>query len=849
MAARDVAALLRLAMAHMANPDKFHVVLSALVLARMAALFRPGVPHDVTALSAASYGALLGYLRKQVALGVALSDAGAAAGGGARTTEAAAVDARLLASVMHALAKLPGGGAVARELFADCLAAGAARLESFPPRPLAMFVWAAAKRGYAAPTHEPLYRRASDLSVSGVVAAWPKYEPPAPAGGGGGKPSASPFDPAECAMLLTGYATAGVRSPEPYARAAAYMQPLLPYASQSAITSAVWALTRPAADGGHILASGGAGAAPAFLAAAAQEVALRLQLRSRAWRGGAAVDGDDADGGLEDDATEQLSALARHASRDGDGDGDDVDAAGGGAGSAAGRAALQALAAAAPALRGGGSTAAAAADDSDEREDGVVADSAARRAPFSPRTLSTVLHAYAAANVRAAVLFRAAAVYLSTVSVASATDSGGTGGYRPLGSHASDAAAGRQARRGGGGRGDDGGGGDVAIVSTYDPASCAAIAWAFARSRYEDDRTPALWAGIVAAMRSRATAAARKAAVAAAAGPAPPGAPTAAPTLRANHLASVLWATARVSVAAPSLAEATLRHMAAVGVAGYSIPALAQVLWAAALQGVYDRAVWDAALTHAVDLALVRARGARGGGSGGGARGHADDPDHVVAALLRTPGEGGTAATKLQVQLHTAVLGATLEAGWTPPTQEVAAAAGVWRQAAALAAPRPSKLQADVLRVLTAAEVAPLSEFVTPAGLVVDVLVPAPVTAAGRPAWAIEVQGPTHFVRGVDAVLRNAGAAAAAAAASPAEHVHARDTLLGHAGEPGGGGGGGAALVPTLATRAKHRWLAAGGYTVVPVTWREWAEYPSTQEKCDLLASKGIPIPAAHRSY
>jgi len=79
--------------------------------------------------------------------------------------------------------------------------------------------------------------------------------------------------------------------------------------------------------------------------------------------------------------------------------------------------------------------------------------------------------------------------------------------------------------------------------------------------------------------------------------------------------------------------------------------------------------------------------------------------------------------------------------------------------------------------------------------------------------------------------------------------VHARDTLLGHAGEPSGGGGGGDALVPTLATRAKHRWLAAGGYTVVPVTWREWAEYPSTQEKCDLLASKGIPIPAAHRSY
>jgi hypothetical protein len=47
----------------------------------------------------------------------------------------------------------------------------------------------------------------------------------------------------------------------------------------------------------------------------------------------------------------------------------------------------------------------------------------------------------------------------------------------------------------------------------------------------------------------------------------------------------------------------------------------------------------------------------------------------------------------------------------------------------------------------------------------------------------------------------------------------------------------------TLAAAARLRWLAAAGLNPVVVTAEEWADNPSTDEKCALLAQKGLPIP------
>lgn len=60
---------------------------------------------------------------------------------------------------------------------------------------------------------------------------------------------------------------------------------------------------------------------------------------------------------------------------------------------------------------------------------------------------------------------------------------------------------------------------------------------------------------------------------------------------------------------------------------------------------------------------------------------------------------------------------------------------------------------------------------------------------------------------------------------------------------------GTAALVPTLSSRAKVAWLQSLGYRVVVVHWRDWAANPSTQEKMELLAQRGVPVPPHLLSY
>ena len=50
-------------------------------------------------------------------------------------------------------------------------------------------------------------------------------------------------------------------------------------------------------------------------------------------------------------------------------------------------------------------------------------------------------------------------------------------------------------------------------------------------------------------------------------------------------------------------------------------------------------------------------------------------------------------------------------------------------------------------------------------------------------------------------------------------------------------------LTPSMSTRVRASWAERAGFTVVPVNFAEWESRPSTDEKMDLLASKGIPIP------
>ena len=101
---------------------------------------------------------------------------------------------------------------------------------------------------------------------------------------------------------------------------------------------------------------------------------------------------------------------------------------------------------------------------------------------------------------------------------------------------------------------------------------------------------------------------------------------------------------------------------------------------------------------------------------------------------------------------------------------------------------------------------------------------------------AIEVDGPSHFL---------------------GQQSH-RPFFLGDSSSSGGGGGGrgigrsdhsALVAVPTLKTLAKRRWLAALGYRVVVVNWVEWAGAPSSQERAELLAGKGVPIPDKYLAY
>ena len=181
-----------------------------------------------------------------------------------------------------------------------------------------------------------------------------------------------------------------------------------------------------------------------------------------------------------------------------------------------------------------------------------------------------------------------------------------------------------------------------------------------------------------------------------------------------------------------------------------------------------------------------------------------------------------------------------------------------WKAALA-GATRSSRLHADVSRVLTAAGLQHSSEVTTPDGLVVDILlgsdelvnlVESKTVLPSQRVVIIEVQGPSHFTRGLDTAAALTSLASVMHRGAP---VLAMDALLARG--PGddsiplslGGDADAAAaaatvLVPTLRTRAKRNWLTLAGFKIFEINFAEWASRASTQEKMELLHEKGVPI-------
>jgi hypothetical protein len=105
--------------------------------------------------------------------------------------------------------------------------------------------------------------------------------------------------------------------------------------------------------------------------------------------------------------------------------------------------------------------------------------------------------------------------------------------------------------------------------------------------------------------------------------------------------------------------------------------------------------------------------------------------------------------------------------------------------------------------------------------------------------WVVEVQGPSHFIpsRLLSSPRRTSegtGILPKDLQLPPSDDtasISTNDTNK--------------SLVPSLATRAKHRLLAKEGLTTIGVNWQEWTSSPllSSEDRRYLLSTKGLPIP------
>ncbi len=726
-------------------------------------------------------------------------------------------DPRALASILHSLGRLrgalalgppgeaesarrarlaalrpPGRDAAATAAAALAHAAAAAALRDlalFPPTPLAKTAEALAALGHVEPS---LFRRVSALSASGVCAA-------APACGRGGA-----FSPRDVAALARAYAGAAVLEDGPWAALHRECLRALPTFGTAALVSVCAALcaslsgARGAAKGGG---GGGAEAQGAQAAAACalvqaqekrlfaltEELSLRLSFAAVVGGGG----GEDAAlRGLQTvaDPAQRLALMAARLGRAGE--------SGGGGGSAL--------------LR-----------------------TPERAAPVPLRPLAALLHAHAAAGSCPPVLFGLACELLAAPPPMGGSPAAGEGGDSDHG--VVDVAM-------WGGVGGAGAPPPPSRLWTLDGGSLAGVAWALARSGFSGSASAAVWAQLAAAAEGAADAASTPPAGAAGSGDdgfangahtrtraalealatavgargsavggvtvggaaRPP-----APRLRPGDRASLLWSLTTASVRAVALAARSLEHAAAAAPA-YALPAIAQLLWAAAVQGVLEDAPGAARAAGVLEYVTTAAGAAAGAavGDGGAPPAAGADPDAIAPWLLRDA-EPSSASLRASARIAKAQLFEVLIALRCGGGGEGAAAAtlalpagaeAAWAAAYRRSTPPPAEHVGDVLRVLRVAGLPHEAEAHASCGLRLDALLPLPGASV-----ALEAQGPASFSRA--------------------------------------GGGKGSAPALTLAAAARVRWIAGAGLRPVLVTAGEWADNPSTDEKCALLAAKGLPIP------
>ena len=549
---------------------------------------------------------------------------------------------------------------------------------------------------------------------------------------------------------------------------------------------------------------------------------------------------------------------------------------------------------------------------------------AAAPPPLPVALLARLLRAYATLGFNSPTLFGAAARFLGLVSASSGSDSGGSAGFRPLGTHAADritATPGVTPRRlihlPDGQNAD----GDVAVVSMSTFKDLVTFASAYARARYVDeDDTPRMWAALLASATAHVTQAAsatqsphvldvaprfpaRRNSIA--------GPRLGVYPVSPDDVAHLLHACADASIPAVALARASLEHLR-VHLRGYSVAAAARLLWAAALQGVYEPRV----AADAFEEICGRAASASSDAASAGAKSWLDDFPAELLLKHHAEGDRGLVLVPASVriaqsQLYMAWLGLSLEGGSAADAEAMAAALNAvpaalltaWRssyaRAEAVAHNHRSILHAEVSRLLAVAGIPHACEVLLPEGLSVDVTIPiehavasaAPVrplrvtadsrdrrpaapSAAGmlpaprKPVIVIEVNGPSHYAPAVQGMGGAAAADAAAALAAPlARPATAKSTMwpgdtrlapheltsLGAAADDAEAGGGGDAAVPkpvpSLRTRTRSRWLAAAGYETVTLDWAELRAHPSTEERLELLADKGVSVPRHLRSY
>jgi hypothetical protein len=388
-------------------------------------------------------------------------------------------------------------------------------------------------------------------------------------------------------------------------------------------------------------------------------------------------------------------------------------------------------------------------------------------------------------------------------------------------------------------------------LGSFSSEALTSTAFAVARAKFDEPPSQAFWAAVLSASASRLR----------------------QNQLRASEVSSILWSLTTSSFGGKDCNEFASSALQVVSQRPYSfsLPALAQTLWACSLQNVYDGAAFKTAFEHIISTSEMTSadQGRKKVHNTFGTTRR--DPDLMSSFLLdeQPPAHLSSGVTKIQSQLFTALLGLQLDSpseaekvlSIIPPT-----VVSTWRRALLKQAPKSSRFQSDVSRILSLSGVPHVQEHATVAGLICDILLgtPSSHTSSGfstspqRSQTVIEVQGPTHFIRGeevsnalakdfsgaltlkADAVLKARRRTSSAAVTAAAEDPLSRILF-------GGLGSGSTAmeavrklLQPTIKTQAKRRWLQAMGYTVTSVDFVEWSDAVSTEEKVELLENKGI---------